>query len=332
MSHPILARHLERRNLRPLYLFYGEEEFLMHRALRRLEAAITNLAGEPPTRVVREAPEVNLPEFLSEARAATLWGPGQLLILRRADLVPAAQLKAIGDYLDRPAPRAWVVLLAEDGKPRELAKHAIWARLQREEAALGFFRLKEGELYQWLTQEAETLGKSLSPAAAQRLVEMVGDNLAELSQELEKLALFAGAEKILTSALVTQLASHSRSYNIFALVDALGEPGAPKRLAALDHLLDLGEQPPKIVGMLAWRLRLLIRFKEGTAAGAADLARSLNQPQWKMKGLAQQAARFSEAALRAHLMLLHHIDLQIKTSAGSPRLWLEWALLKMGPG
>lgn len=332
MSHPMLARHLERRTLRSLYLFYGEEEFLMHRALRRLEAAITKLAGEPPTRVVREAPEDNLPEFLAEARAATLWGSGQLLILRRVDLVPAAQFKAIGDYLDRPAPRAWVVLLAEGGKPRELAKHAIWARLQREEAALGFFRLKEGELYQWLTQEAETLGKSLSPAAAQRLVEMVGDNLSELSQELEKLALFAGAEKILTPALVTQLASHSRSYNIFALVDALGEPGAPKRLAALDHLLDLGEPPAKILGMLARQIRMLIRLKESGGGTSPELARSLNLPQGVLKRLAQQAARFSETALRAHLLLLHQADLQLKTSTGNPRLWLEWALLRMGPG
>jgi len=26
------------------------------------------------------------------------------------------------------------------------------------------------------------------------------------------------------------------------------------------------------------------------------------------------------------------VDLQLKTSTGSPRLWLEWALIKMGPG
>jgi hypothetical protein len=36
--------------------------------------------------------------------------------------------------------------------------------------------------------------------------------------------------------------------------------------------------------------------------------------------------------LRSHLSLLHQIDWQLKTSGGSPRLWLEWALLKMGPG
>jgi DNA polymerase-3 subunit delta len=332
MSHPILERHLERNALKPVYLFYGDEEFLMNRALARLEAALTEKAGEPPTRVIREAQEVELADFLAESRAATLWGPGQLLILRRVETYPAAQLKALTAYLDHPAPRAWVVLLAEGLKVREVEKHAVWGRMYREEAALGFYRLREGELYQWLSREARLQGKNLTLAAAQRLVEIVGDNLAELSQELEKLALFSGADHTLTPALVTQLASHSRSYNIFALVEALGEPGFHRRLASLGHLLDLGEHPAKILGMLAWQVRILIRVKEGAGKNPAELARSLGVPQWKVKSLSQQAARFSDAALKNHLNALHQVDFHLKTSTGSPRLWLEWALLKMGPG
>ncbi|MGB8992396.1 MAG: DNA polymerase III subunit delta [Desulfobaccales bacterium] len=332
MSHPILERHLERNALKPVYLFYGDEEFLMNRALARLDAALTEKAGEPPTRVIREAQEVELADFLSESRSATLWGPGQLLILRRVETYPAAQLKALAAYLDHPAPRAWVVLLAEGLKAREVENHAVWGRMYREEAALGFYRLREGELYQWLSREARLQGKNLTLAAAQRLVEIVGDNLAELSQELEKLALFSGADHTLTPALVTQLASHSRSYNIFALVEALGEPGFHRRLASLGHLLDLGEHPAKILGMLARQVRMLIRVKEGAGGNPAELAKSLGLPQGVVKRLSQQAARFSDAALKNHLNALHQVDFHLKTSTGSPRLWLEWALLKMGPG
>jgi DNA polymerase-3 subunit delta len=332
MSHPTLERHLERGALKPLYLFFGDEEFLMLRALARLEAALTEQAGEPPVKVVRESQEVELPEFLAESRVAPLWGPGQLLILRGVESYPAAQLKALNEYLDHPAPRTWVVLLAEGLKVREVEKHPVWGRLLREEAALGFYRLRESELYQWLNREARRLGKNLTLAATQRLVEMVGDNLAELSQELEKLALFAGPEATLSSGLVRQLASHSRIYNIFALVDALGEPGCQPRLASLGHLLDLGEPPAKILGMLARQVRLLIRVKEGDQADPAELARSLKVPQGVVKRLRQQAARFNEAALQAHLGVLHQVDYRLKTSTGSPRLWLEWALLRMGPG
>jgi DNA polymerase III subunit delta len=330
MSHPLLERHLKRQAIKPLYLFYGDEEFLMLRALGRLEEGLRDRWGEAPVRVLREAQELELPEFLAETREASLWGPGQLLVLRRLKLNTAA-LEAVNAYLDHPAPRAWVVLLAEGVKAKDWGRNPVWERLQRQEAALGFFRPKEAELYQWLTREAGSLGKTLTLAAAQRLVEVVGDNLAELSQELEKLALYAGAEKSLTPNLVNQLATHSRTHNIFALVEALGEPGAHKRLSALGQLLDLGEHPAKILGMLARQLRLLISLKEGGPAGAAYLSR-LNLTPWVLKSLAQQAPRFSEAALRSHLSLLHQVDWQLKTSGGPPRLWLEWALLQMGPG
>ncbi|HLD46584.1 MAG TPA: DNA polymerase III subunit delta [Desulfobaccales bacterium] len=346
---------MERGAVKPLYLFYGDEEFLMHRALARLEAGLRDDQGEPPVKTlfyapspkprtgfrddqgeppakpVRDAQEVEMAEFLAEARVATLWGPGQLLVMRRLEL-NAAAFKAINTYLDHPAPRTWVVLLAEGAKTRDLAKNPVGGRLQKEEAALGFSRLREGELHQWLTREARQLGKNLTLAAAQRLVEMVGDNLAELSQELEKLALFAGPENTLTPALVTQLASHSRTYNIFALVEALGTPGFHQRLTSLGHLLDLGEHPVKILGMLARQVRILIRMKEGAGANPAELANRLKVPQFKVKDLAQQAARFSDAALKRHLAMLHRVDFCLKTSTGNPRLWLEWALIKMGPG
>ena len=132
--------------------------------------------------------------------------------------------------------------------------------------------------------------------------------------------------------MVTQLASHSRSYNIFALVDALGGSGFHQRLTSLGHLLDLGESPVKILGMLARQVRLLIRAKEAAKGNPAELARSLHLPQGVVKRLTQQAARFSDTTLKAHLALLHQVDSRLKTSTGNPRLWLEWALVRVGPG
>jgi len=333
MSHPLLERHLKRHTLKPLYLFYGDEEFLMHRALERLGKALVGSDGEAPVKVAHEAQEIGLPEFLALARMTPLWGTGQLLVLRQVETYPAKALKAITDYLDHPAARAKVVLLAPSLKARDLPKNAVWSRLQKEEAALGFSHLKEGELHQWLTREAQAHGKTLTLAGAQRLVDMVGANLSELASELEKLTLFAGAEKTLTPNLVSQLASHSRTYNIFALVDALGEASAQKRLSALAHLLDLGEPPARILVMLARQLRILLRLKENPAGSPPEaLARTLEVPAWKMKDVMKQAAQFTVPALQNHLRRLHQTDQQLKTSAGNPRLWLEWCLLQMGPG
>ena len=333
MSHPILERHLKQGSLRPLYLFFGEEEFLMERALRRLETSLAEATGEAPHKVFQVAQEVGLEDFLAQARNAPLWGSGQLLILRRVEAYPDKTFKAILAYLDNPPPRSRVVLIGPGLKSKDVGKHLVWSRRQKQEAALGFWRLREEELYQWTAQEARSLGKTLTLAAARHLVEMVGENLADLSQELAKLALFAGEEKTISPNLVLQLASHSRTYTIFALVEALGEADAGKRLSALDQLLDLGEPPAKILGMLARQLRLLMRYKENApGASPAALAGSLKLPQGLVRKLGQQAARFSLPALKSHLYLLHQADLHLKTSTGNPRVWLEWALLQMGTG
>jgi DNA polymerase-3 subunit delta len=333
MSHPTLERHLKQRTLRPVYLFFGEEEFLMERALRRLEEALTEQTGEAPHKVHQTAQETVLEDFLAQARTASLWGSGQLLILRRVNAYPDETLKAILAYLDHPPPRSWVVLIGPGLKSKDVRQHPVWSRLQKEEAALGFWRLKQEELYQWAAREAQALGKTLNVAAAQRLVEMVGENLADLSQELAKLVLFAGEEKTITPSLVRQLASHSRTHTIFALVDAIGQKDAGKRLSALNQLLDLGEVPPKVLGMLARQLRLLMRYKEaGPGASPATMAGSLNLPPGVLRKLGQQAALFSLPALKSHLHLLHQADLHLKTSTGTPRFWLEWALLQMGSG
>ncbi len=104
MSHPTLERHLKQGTLRPVYLFFGEEEFLMEQALRRLEEALAEQTGEAPHKVHQAAQEAGLEDFLAQARTASLWGSGQLLILHRVNVYPDETLKAILTYLDRLAP------------------------------------------------------------------------------------------------------------------------------------------------------------------------------------------------------------------------------------
>ncbi|MBW1992541.1 MAG: hypothetical protein JRI59_10620, partial [Deltaproteobacteria bacterium] len=99
----------------------------MERALRRLEGALAEAAGEAPHKVFQTAPEVSLEDFLAQARNASLWGSGQLLILRRVEACPPESLQAVPDYLKSPPPRTWVVLLAPGLKSRDMGGQPVWS-------------------------------------------------------------------------------------------------------------------------------------------------------------------------------------------------------------
>ena len=333
MSHPILERHLKKQTILPAYLFYGDEELLMRRALERLQEGLGSGNETRPEKKVMEAEEISLAEALSQARVPSLWSGRQLIILYNADRYNPAELKALGPYLDAPASQTCLVLVAPGLKPKEIRQNPYGRRLHEQDAALGFYRLRETALPRWLEEEARRQGKVLAPAAAQRLIETVGDNLLDLAQELEKIVLYMGPEKTITADMVDQLTTQSRSYSVFALVDALGQHRPDQALQVLDRLLEMGEPPLKILVMLARQLRLLIRLQEfqHPSASVDKLASHLGVPRPVAGKLQRQAAHFKVADLRSHLFGLHLADQGLKASTASPRLWLEKVILELCP-
>lgn len=354
MSLEFLKRHLKQRTLKPVYLFYGEEELLLRRTLRHLEtwlekqegvAAKYNLAPETAT----------LAEVLALVQSPPLWTGRQLIIVWQADKLvstsaaaetPAGSrsraqkaaagqfqrpLEQLAHYLEAPAPGTLLILVGLGLKEAEVRKHPLWRRLAAQEAAIYFPKLKEREISGWLMEEARRLNKILTPEAAARLLELVGPQLPELAQELEKLALYGGPEAQLTREMVEQLCGSSRSYTIFELGDALGQSQPQRALQILHRLLQLGEPPILIVTLLARQLRLLLRVQEEVEQGGAgaDLARKLGVPEFVAQKLKQQAARWQPLQLLGALVQLQEADAGLKTGSLAPALLLENFILTL---
>ena len=332
MSHPVLARHLKKNVLQPVYLWYGEEDFLIRRALARLEDWLQE-QDELAARVVLDAAETPLAEAVAVARSPQLWGGRQLVVLWEVERYKAQELAALEKYLAAPAEQSCLILIAPGLKHKDVQSHRLWRRLLDQEAALGFARLREGDLPGWLEREAKLQGKSLGPGAARALVEAVGANLTDLHQELEKLVLYVGANPTISMADVGRVSSHSRAHTIFELVEALGQSRPDKALKVLDRLLELGEPPPRVLVMLARQLRLLLRTQEGMAKklGTEQLARELKVPRFVVEKLQKQAVGFGRRQLEGQLIRLHEADQNLKTGMVAPRLLLEQIILDMCP-
>lgn len=330
MRAALLDRHLKQGHLQPVYLFFGEEEFLIRRALRRLEQGLQH-RGELAAKYQFTAKATALEEILAQARSPQLWGGRQLLIIWEADKFSPAELTSLATYCQAPAAAAILVLVALGLKAKEVEKHKFWRHFLAQEAALGFPKLKEVEIIAWLDREAKAQGKILAAGAAQRLLELVGPDLQELHQELEKLLLYSGMEPQITLAMVNQLGSTSHNYTIFELVAALGQRQPVPALKILNRLLTLGEPPHRILVMLARQVRLLLKIQEGRQQRLTlpELARRLEVHPFAVEKLQRQAASLSPAALHQALIRLQEIDAAVKAGMPAPALLLENFILTL---
>ncbi len=174
----------------------------------------------------------------------------------------------------------------------------------------------------------------LDPAAVADLAEFVGDELRQLDQELIKLADYASGRTI-TREDVRRLVPATRAASIFEMVDALGLGNGPTAGRLMKHALDIdGEQPLRLIGMIARQYRLLIQAKALQAQGAKppEIARTLNVADWTVPKLLSQASRHSFARLEQAMECIVAADEAIKTGKLRDREAMDVLLAELVEG
>ncbi|MDT8305948.1 MAG: DNA polymerase III subunit delta, partial [Anaerolineae bacterium] len=134
-----------------------------------------------------------------------------------------------------------------------------------EEAENGFarrFNRPEGAaLSRWIEQRVKSHGGKATPQALHSLAVNIGNNLALLDNEIEKLVLFRGEEAV-EAEDVALLSPHVAEASIFELVDALGSRNGRQAAILLSQKLAEGADPFYLFAMIVRQFRLLIQVKE----------------------------------------------------------------------
>jgi DNA polymerase III subunit delta len=193
---------------------------------------------------------------------------------------------------------------------------------------------RRGDVPQWIRERARLRKVQLDDAAIKDLAEYVGDDLRQLDQELLKLRDYVGGHKSVTQADVRRLVPATRAANVFDMVDALavGNTGQAGRM--LRHALDVdGEEPLGLLALFGRRYRQLLQVKALQAAGTRpdQLAHQMNQADWQIRRLLEQAQRQSRERLLRSLEYVLAADEAIKTGKCTDREAMDILLAQLVP-
>lgn len=174
--------------------------------------------------------------------------------------------------------------------------------------------LKGQDLVEWIVQRTRKKGARIASDAAQQLAAFGSEDLRTMDNDLEKLAVYAGAREI-TSEDVRALVTDAREANIFAFVDAVGEGNAKTALTVLHGLLFDGAPAAYLLTMIVRQFRLLLQVRElgGSATSPDEVASRLGVHRFVAQKLMQQARRFSLERLEGAYRSLVETDMAIKT-------------------
>lgn len=190
--------------------------------------------------------------------------------------------------------------------------------------------VKGKEMIPWVRGEAHRHGIELDGVAAATLVAEVGERQQRLVRELEKLALYHGAGARLGEDDVRALAAPSSEAQVWGFVDAMATGDGRRAVREYLVLREQGESLPRLVPMIAKRLREVLGIAERLAAGEAptQIKASWKGSPWAADRRIKEARGADPDRLRRALETL--ADLELDTRGGSPLDQETSALLAIG--
>jgi DNA polymerase III subunit delta len=247
-----------------------------------------------------------------------------------------ALVKALLEYAPKIPETATLVVVAmqdpQERRPASATLTTLVAGAQKYGQTRQFMIPSGAQLERWLAQRAKALGASLTPEAARRLIEAVGENPRALDNELEKLSVYAGRGGEIDAAAVQALTPDTRQSRGFDLTDALARRQRAKALALLHEFLADGQQPVQVLGLIASQTRSLLQVKALSERGAraGEIAQAAGMAPYAVEKALPLARQFSFAQLEAAHQAALAADVAIKNSRMSPEMALDLLLLQFG--
>ena len=309
MTDRDLQQHIKRKSFLPVYLLYGEEDFLIERRAKALAEAALDGSDPSFNHDIFRGTEQKAEEVTIAANAFPfMWGKRVVLVREVEPLLKSPVLHA---YVRQPSPDTVLLLCAGSLKPsrsrgRKAASPSDLLAVLREAergahptgTAVEYKALKDAEAMHWIVAEAEQAGKRFAPEACALIHTLTGNGARELSSVIEKLLIAAPEQDTIDTDDVYAHLGASRQYNVYELGNAVLARDGRRAQEILQHLL-VTEDALMIVNALFRQTSQLWRVRSYRFSGRVtdDDARNLGLVWgWQVENLCEYVGNFPDSA------------------------------------
>jgi DNA polymerase-3 subunit delta len=262
-------------------------------------------------------------------------GEGRLVIVDEPEKWKAADVKELAAYLAAPAPSTVLALVATE----TIKSDAALVKAVAKAGQVLAYDVPKRKLPEWVAEQFGRAGVRIDADACRALIDIVGDDLDELTTEIDKLGTWAGADPV-TIRDVEQLAAGRAETSIFSLTDAWGRRDVAAVLRSAEEIMERSHRARsgelmRIIASLVNHVGRVRRSQKLAEEGVRprDAAGRLKMHPFAAEKAFAQAANFSAEELGDAIVRLAELDAASKGGSRLPAdLELERALVDVTRG
>ena len=304
-----LKKNINEKAFKPVYLLFGEEDYLVELYLKRLSEAVDDGGMSDFNRFIAEDAKTPVSEISDFIDTYPMMSEKKLLIMRNTGILKSAneEVKSFWTHQLEDIPEYMVIVFAE----KEADKRSmIYKAINKAGAVTEFAHLSPADTVTWAERQALAAKRKISKEKAEYLVEVCGEGLENLKNEIDKLLDYCD-EEIMRSD-IDRLVSKSLNVRVFEMTDAVMAHDADKALKILSDMKTVKESAYNILFTLFSTFDKMLYagllLREGE--NAEGIARKLKVPPFIARKYMKKS--FSEDFLIDCVCAAAQIDLAVK--------------------
>ena len=328
-----LKLHLKNKDLGRLYIFHGEEPFLLNHYLTQIRKQLLDPLTESfnfhrlnnetfDIRSFADAVE-NLP-MMAESTFVQV-DDIDLFKMNEGDRTKMTEiLSDIPDYCT-------VVFTYEtvSWKPDKRLKK-LWEAVDGNALIVEFAKQDQRDLIAWVTRHFAAQKKRISTDLCAYLIDITGGTMTALSGEIQKICAYSGADEIKKSD-IDAVTEPVLDAVVFQMTDLLSSGRYDQAMLKLQTLLKMQQEPLAILGAVGGHFRRIgtARTLLDYGKNASDLQKLCGIPDYPARKTMEAARRFRPEFCAKAAELVLETDYKMKTSFDEPERLLELLILQL---
>ncbi len=313
-----------------IYLFYGLEYYLIK---KELESILKKEKIDAMNQNTYDLENSSLKEIIDDASTMSLFGEKKAIIVENSYIftgttnkkLPEQDVDILFSYLQNINKDTYLFFIINKESIDKRKK--IVNELKKRGVIKEFAPLIEQKSYVMSMLKPYQIEEK----DASFLIDRIGNQLSILEQEIEKLKTYKNKDLQITRKDIVDVTCKTVDIDIFALIDNIVVKNKEKALESYTEMIKLGEEPIKIIIMLANQFRMMYQAKQLSKKGYSekDIASSLNVHPYRIKLSLEKSHHFQEIVLLSYMKQLALLDYEIKSGKIDKNIGLELFILSI---
>lgn len=324
----IREKHADR-----LYIFYGEETFLLNHYLQQLRKLLVDELTESFNFHKLTNETFDLQSFADGVENLPMMAETTLVWVDEVDIFKLNETDRtrMCEILSDIPEYCTVVFTYETTpwKPDKRLKK-LWDAVDKNATIVEFPKQEQRDLIAWVTRHFAARGKRIMPDLCAYLIDITGGTMTALSGEIAKVCAYSGADEIKRSD-IDAVTEPVLDAVVFQMTDMLGRKEYGPALVKLRQLLQMQQEPLAILGAIGNHFRKLSAARTLLDHGrpASELMKLCAMNDYAARKNMSAAAKFSAAFYEKAATLVLETDYAMKTSRDEPERLLEVLLTQL---